>query len=405
MATGRAEDSQNRSSRVKSTGAAFFIEESRKAKAAIAAGRFRSGMAHIIEVKDLCKTFETKDGTVEALKDISLDIDEGDVYGIIGMSGAGKSTLVRCLNYLEKPTSGEVCVEGRKLSELSDRELRSMRSSIGMIFQGFNLLMQRSVIDNVCFPLEILGRSRTEALQKARELLATVDLSSKEKSYPAQLSGGQKQRVAIARALASDPKILLCDEATSTLDPQTTQSILTLLRRINHEMGITIVIITHQMSVVREICNNVAIIEDGRLVEQGAVLDIFTHPRSRAARRLIVEGKDPDEWNGETEDKPEAGQAESWNGAARQKDILKEARKIRIVFTKNSSFEPVIANLILQFGTPVNILRVDTRDVGGTAVGDMILGLPDDEKLQESMVEYLKNRGLEVEEADGNVER
>jgi D-methionine transport system ATP-binding protein len=365
-------------------------------------------MAYIIEVRDLCKSFATKDGTVDALKNISLQIEQGDIFGIIGMSGAGKSTLVRCLNYLERPTSGQVLVGGRELSSLEDRELRQLRSSIGMIFQSFNLLMQRNVIDNICFPLEIQGVKRAEALQKAEKLLSTVDLSDKKKAYPAQLSGGQKQRVAIARALACDPKILLCDEATSALDPQTTQSILQLLKKINKEMGITIVIITHQMSVVREICTNVAIIEEGSLVENGKVIDIFSHPQSRAAKRLIIEGKDPDEWNADgtgADGQGENSPAPGWSGRTRMQDILKEDRKIRIVFTTNSSFEPVIANLILQFGAPVNILKANTRDVGGTAVGDMILGLPKDHELQEKMIRYLKDRGLAVEEVTDNVEQ
>jgi D-methionine transport system ATP-binding protein len=371
-------------------------------------GKEPQTMAYIIEVRDLCKSFATKDGTVDALKNISLAIEQGDIFGIIGMSGAGKSTLVRCLNYLERPTSGQVLVGGRELSSLEDRELRQLRSSIGMIFQSFNLLMQRNVIDNICFPLEIQGVKRAEALQKAEKLLSTVDLSDKKKAYPAQLSGGQKQRVAIARALACDPKILLCDEATSALDPQTTQSILQLLKKINKEMGITIVIITHQMSVVREICTNVAIIEEGSLVENGKVIDIFSHPQSRAAKRLIIEGKDPDEWNADgtgADGQGENSPAPGWSGRTRMQDILKEDRKIRIVFTTNSSFEPVIANLILQFGAPVNILKANTRDVGGTAVGDMILGLPKDHELQEKMIRYLKDRGLAVEEVTDNVEQ
>lgn len=232
-------------------------------------------MADII-VKNLCKTFETKEGKVEALKDINLKIEEGSIYGIIGMSGAGKSTLVRCLNYLERPTSGEVIVEGRELGSLTDKEIESLRSHIGMIFQHFNLLMQKTVIDNVCFPLTLQKVKKKEAYARARELLKVVGLSEKEKAYPAQLSGGQKQRVAIARALAMNPKILLCDEATSALDPQTTKSILKLLKSINEELNITIVIITHQMSVVREICDRVAVIEDGEIVEDGTVKDVFS---------------------------------------------------------------------------------------------------------------------------------
>ena len=316
-------------------------------------------MPQIVEVKHLSKTFTTKEGQVDALRDINLSIEKGDIYGIIGMSGAGKSTLVRCLNFLEVPTSGQVIVEGQDLGSLSDRELRALRSSIGMIFQSFNLLMQKSVIDNVCFPLQIQGIRKKDAVIKARELLKTVGLEDKEKAYPAQLSGGQRQRVAIARALACDPKILLCDEATSALDPQTTASILDLLKKINAETGITIIIITHQMSVVREICNNVAIIEKGSLVENGLVEEIFTHPKSRAAKQLIIEGKDPDEWTSE-------------ENAAGTVPLLHEDRRIRIVFGTQSSFEPVIANMVLTMGTPVNILRADTKDVHDSGAHDQL---------------------------------
>lgn len=352
-------------------------------------------MSYIIEVKDLFKTFRTKEASVDALKNISLRIEEGDVYGIIGMSGAGKSTLVRCLNFLERPTSGTVTVEGKDLSSLDDAELRRLRSSIGMIFQSFNLLMQSTVVSNVMFPLEIAGMKKSEARQKAKELLRTVDLSDKELAYPAQLSGGQRQRVAIARALATDPKILLCDEATSALDPQTTQSILQLLRRINREMGVTIVVITHQMSVVREICSNVAIVEAGSLVESGRVVDIFSHPKSAAAKRLIIEGKDPDEWQAPQEDRP----ASAKTGFLRE---LRGSRCIRIVFSTNSAYEPVIANMILRFGAPVNILKADTKDVGGTARGEMILGLPEGRELQQEMMAYLRDRKLDVEEIELN---
>ncbi len=347
----------------------------------------------IIEVKDLSKTFVTKDAKVEALKNINFSVEAGDIYGIIGMSGAGKSTLVRCLNYLEVPTKGTVTVEGKELGKLAPKELRQLRGSISMIFQGFNLLMQRTVIDNICFPLTIQSGklSKQEIRKKAEKLLATVGLSEKANAYPAQLSGGQKQRVAIARALASDPKILLCDEATSALDPQTTQSILQLLRKINEETGITIVIITHQMSVVREICHHVAIVENGEIVENGLVEDIFTHPKSRAARQLIIEGKDPDEWEKEQEEK--IAQQHS-----HMVSELHENRRVRIVFTKNSSYEPVIANMILEVGCPVNILKADTKDVGGVARGEMILGLANDPEAAARQIAYLEERGLAVEE-------
>ena len=352
-------------------------------------------MSYIVEVQHLYKTFQTKDTQVEALKDINLQVEKGDIYGIIGMSGAGKSTLVRCLNFLEVPTRGNVLIEGQSLSDLSGPELRKLRSRISMIFQGFNLLMQKSVIDNVCFPLRIQNMKPDLARAKARQLLSVVGLSEKENAFPAQLSGGQMQRVAIARALASDPTILLCDEATSALDPQTTQQILDLLKKINEETGITIIIITHQMSVVRDICNHVAIIEDGVLVENGLVEDIFTHPKSRAGRYLVVEGKDPDEWEKARLDK------ERHRG---EKDLLHEDRRIRIAFSSNSSFEPVIGNMVLHFGTPVNILRADTRDVKGVARGQMILGLPKDRQLQEEMIAWLIGRGLAVEEVSDDVD-
>lgn len=349
-------------------------------------------MSEIIRVQNLSKTFQTAETRVDALKDISLEINEGDIYGIIGMSGAGKSTLVRCLNFLEVPTEGQVIVEGKALASLSNKELREARRRIGMIFQSFNLLMQKSVLDNVCFPLTIHGMKKTEAKKKALELLETVGLKEKADSYPSQLSGGQRQRVAIARALANNPRILLCDEATSALDPQTTNSILQLLRKINREMGITIIIITHQMSVVREICNRVAIIDSGQIAEEGQVEEIFNHPKSRAARMLVIEGKDPDEWE-QTEEKREQTVSE-----------LHESRKIRIVFSGNSSYEPVIANMILTIGQAVNILLADTKDVGGRAKGQMILGLPEDADVQEKIISYLLERGLTVEEVTENVD-
>lgn len=343
----------------------------------------------IIEVRELSKTFRTKENTVEALKNISLDIEKGDIFGIIGMSGAGKSTLVRCLNYLEIPTAGTVLIDGRDLGQLSGKELRELRSSIGMIFQNFNLLMQQTVLNNVCFPLTLHGASRQEAKEKAQKLLETVGLAEKESSYPAQLSGGQRQRVAIARALACDPKILLCDEATSALDPQTTQSILQLLKRINQETGITIVIITHQMQVVREICRHVAIVENGEIVEKGLVEDIFTHPQSHAGRQLVIEGKDPDEW--EKEHGTSVGNSPTT-------PILHAGKVIRIVFSGTSSFEPTIANMILTVGKPVNILKADTKDVGGVARGEMILGLAGDGDVCGAQISYLKEHGLAVED-------
>lgn len=334
----------------------------------------------MIQTVNVSKTFSGKEGQVEALKNISLNIYKEDIFGIIGMSGAGKSTLVRCLNFLERPTSGQVYVEGKDLSALTEKQLRNERTQIAMIFQHFNLLMQRNVLDNVCFPMEIIGMSKANARKRAVELLEEVGLEDKARSYPAQLSGGQKQRVAIARALATEPKILLCDEATSALDPTTTKSILELLREINRKHGITIVIITHAMSVVQEICNRVAIIDNGELAETGTVLEVFSRPKSHAAKKLVF---------------PDGGDSSVAE--------MRGRRCIRIVFSSNSSFEPVIGNMVLHCNAPVNILLADTRDIGGIAQGQMILQLPEEEQTAARMIQYLRDRNLGVEELDGYV--
>ena len=241
----------------------------------------------MIEIKHLTKTFASAGHPVEALKDVSLSIEDGDIFGIIGMSGAGKSTLVRCINMLERPGAGTIEIDGCDLSRLSESELRKKRQEITMIFQNFNLLMQRNCLKNVCFPLELAGVKRAEAKEKGMELLRLVGLQDKALAYPAQLSGGQQQRVAIARALATTPRVLLCDEATSALDPATTLSILDLIQDINQRLGITVIIITHQMSVVQRICRHVAILEHGRVAEQGTVSDVFTNPQSQAAKQLV----------------------------------------------------------------------------------------------------------------------
>ena len=336
-----------------------------------------------ILIQDVSKTFETKDGSVQALNHVSLSIETGDIYGIIGMSGAGKSTLVRCMNFLEVPSEGKVLIDGKSLSEFSPKELRKEREKIGMIFQHFNLLMQKNVLENVCFPLYIQGKKKAEARAKALELLEIVGLADRAKAYPAQLSGGQKQRVAIARALASDPQILLCDEATSALDPQTTSSILELLQDINQKFGITIVIITHQMSVVREICTHVAIMKDGEVKEQGLVEEIFSHPKSQVAKELI--SKD----SGNDVESKKLTQSE-----------IQDGEIVRIVFSENSAFEPVIANLILTFHEPVNILKADTKNVGGVAKGEMILQFMGDSVHVKEMKKFLTERGLEIGEAN-----
>ncbi len=242
----------------------------------------------MIELKNVSKQFKTADGAVEALKNVSISVAEGDIFGIIGMSGAGKSTLVRCMNLLERPDSGTVEIDGVELCKLSERELRKMRREIAMIFQGFNLLMQKNCLKNVCFPLELEGVGRREAKKRALELLELVGLADKAGAYPAQLSGGQKQRVAIARALATGPRVLLCDEATSALDPTTTDSVLELIRDINKRLGITVVVITHQMNVVKSICKNVAVLDNGEVAEQGTVAEVLSNPKSVAARRLVL---------------------------------------------------------------------------------------------------------------------
>ena len=325
----------------------------------------------MIELTHVSKDFGKGQQEVHAVRDVSLSIDKGEICGIIGFSGAGKSTLVRCINLLERPTAGTVMVDNKDLTALSARELRQARKKIGMIFQHFNLLMQRSVLDNVCFPMEIVGVKKQAARKRAMELLEIVGLKEKADAYPSQLSGGQKQRVAIARALANTPKILLCDEATSALDPTTTKEILKLLQDINKQYGITIVIITHEMAVVQEICSHVAIIDAGELAEHGTVEEVFSRPQSAAARKLVFM-VDP---------KAKSGK-----------------RCIRIVFTENSSFEPVIANMVLECKAPVNILLADTKDIGGIAHGQMILQLPEDEMAANKMIHYLQERKLEVEE-------
>jgi D-methionine transport system ATP-binding protein len=287
------------------------------------------------------------------------------------------------MNFLEVPSEGKVLIDGKSLSEFSPKELRKEREKIGMIFQHFNLLMQKNVLENVCFPLYIQGKKKAEARAKALELLEIVGLADRAKAYPAQLSGGQKQRVAIARALASDPQILLCDEATSALDPQTTSSILELLQDINQKFGITIVIITHQMSVVREICTHVAIMKDGEVKEQGLVEEIFSHPKSQVAKELI--SKD----SGNDVESKKLTQSE-----------IQDGEIVRIVFSENSAFEPVIANLILTFHEPVNILKANTKNVGGVAKGEMILQFMSDSTNVPEMKKFLTERGLEIGEAN-----
>ena len=330
----------------------------------------------MIELKNISKTFKTKKGEFTALRDIDLSIRDGEIFGIIGLSGAGKSTLVRCINYLEKPTSGRVIIDGKELGSLNKKELLALRRNIGMIFQGFNLLEQRTVLKNVLFPLEIAGVPKDKARAKARELLELVGLSDKESSYPSQLSGGQKQRVAIARALAPNPKYLLCDEATSALDPETTRSILELIRRINRELGVTTVVITHDMKVIDSICDRVAVMDNSIVTEIGTVAEVFADPKSETARKLIL---------------PELKLVETVSGGER----------IRLIFSGENSFTPVVSNLILSCGAPLNILYARTKDIDGRAYGEIVLQLPADIRAAAKVKNYLEAHGLTYSVLDG----
>ncbi len=324
----------------------------------------------LIEIRHLDKVYHGAAGDVEALHDINLTIDDGEIFGIIGLSGAGKSTLVRCINLLERPTGGEVIVDGQSLTELSRRQLLQLRRSIGMIFQGFNLLQQKSVLKNVCFPLEISGVDKTAARERAYELLELVGLRDKANAYPSQLSGGQKQRVAIARALATKPKYLLCDEATSALDPNTTRSILELLRQINRDMGVTIIVITHEMKVIDLICDRVAVIDHSRIAESGRVREVFANPKSDIARELIL---------------PKEHNALDTSGG----------QKLRLTFNGEHSDKPVISQLVLECQAPVNILFADSREYEGAIYGQMLLELPNDERQAEKIVAWLENNHYE----------
>ena len=324
----------------------------------------------MIEIKNLSKSFQTADGTVEALKNVSLTINDGDIYGIIGMSGAGKSTLVRCINMLERPTQGSVLIDGCDIGSLNGAQLREKRRNITMIFQGFNLLMQRTCLKNVCFPLELAGVGKHEAKARAYELLETVGLPDKANAYPAQLSGGQQQRIAIARALATNPKVLLCDEATSALDPNTTHSILGLIKDINEKLGITVIIITHQMSVVEEICGKVAILDGGSVVEEGTVSEVFSAPKSDAAKRLVF---------------PESCEAD---------EIIthtKGEKVIRVVFNgAKAASTPLISKMAMEKNITANIMAASTKSIGDKAYGNMLLGISGEEQMMQA-VEYLRS--------------
>ena len=325
-----------------------------------------------IQLKNLCKVYQIPGGEVHALQNINLTIEKGDIYGIIGMSGAGKSTLIRCLNRLDTPTDGQVLIDGQNVLAMKKKELLQTRRRMAMIFQQFNLQMQKSVARNVRYPLEIAGVPKKEADARVMELLRIVGLEEKAKAYPAQLSGGQKQRVAIARALAGDPEMLLCDEATSALDPMTTQSILALLQKINQEMGITVVLITHEMAVIRQICNKVAILDGGKLAEEGSVDDVFMHTKSAAGRRLF--------------------------GILPDQEEVPPQPAIRIVFDGSAAGQPIISKLVKDLGMDVNILSADVRQLNGKSFGQMMIARPEDPSDVKCVMEYLKTAGMTVEE-------
>lgn len=336
----------------------------------------------MIEIKNLSKTFTAGADNVDALKNVNIRINDGEIYGIIGMSGAGKSTLVRCINMLERPTEGTVCIDGVDIGELGQKELREMRRSVTMIFQGFNLLLQRTCLKNICFPLELAGIPKSEAKKKALELLETVGLADKANAYPTQLSGGQQQRIAIARALATNPKVLLCDEATSALDPNTTHAILELIRDINKKLGITVIIITHQMSVVEEICDKVAILDGGVVAEEGDVSAVFSAPKSRAAKRLVF----PD-------------------GADEIIAPSDGEKRIRVVFNgAMATRTPLIAQMAIDKGIAASILSASTKTIGEKVYGNMLLGISGDAERAHTAVKYLSEmHDVIVEEVETDV--
>ena len=329
-----------------------------------------------IELRGLSKVYQIPGGEVQALNNINLTIEQGDIYGIIGMSGAGKSTLIRCLNRLDTPTDGQVLIDGQNILAMSKKQLLQTRRRMAMIFQQFNLLMQKSVARNVRYPLEIAGAPKKQANERVMELLKIVGLEEKANAYPAQLSGGQKQRVAIARAMASNPEMLLCDEATSALDPMTTQSILELLKKINAELGITVVLITHEMAVIRQICNKVAILDGGKLVEQGTVDDVFMHTKSAAGKRLF--GILPE-----------------------NEDDVPTQPALRIVFDGSAADQPVISRLVKDLGFDVNILAADMHQFNGKTYGQMMVARPEDPAELKQVQDYLAKAGLTTEEVSG----
>ncbi|HYF83427.1 MAG TPA: ATP-binding cassette domain-containing protein [Clostridia bacterium] len=331
----------------------------------------------MIEINALSKVFKDKSCNVHALKDISIKIERGDIFGIIGLSGAGKSTLVRCINRLEEPTSGKIYIDKTDVTAMDKSELTALRRRIGMIFQHFNLLSRRTCSRNIAFPLEIAGQDKRYIQKRVEELLELVDLQDKSHAFPSQLSGGQKQRIAIARALATKPDILLCDEATSALDPTTTKSILRLLKTINESLGITIVIITHQMEVIKEVCNKVAVISDGRLVEQGNTYDIFSNPADHVTKNFVKDiSTEIDE---------------------SLYVIDKGSKLVKVTFPNDSAGKPIISDTIRKFAVEVNIMSGHISNIQGKSYGQLIIAIKGEGAVLAGAISHLSSQNLIVE--------
>lgn len=339
----------------------------------------------IIELQNISKTFETKNRTVEAVRNVSLHVTKGEIYGIIGFSGAGKSTLVRCINLLERPTSGTVTVDGVEMTALDKRALRRERKKIGMIFQQFNLMPSRTAFDNIALALHGSGLSREQINEKVTRLLEYVDLSDRAQSYPSQLSGGQKQRVAIARALANDPAVLLCDEATSALDPQTTRSILALLRRLNKELGITVVVITHEMNVIKRICDRVAVMENGQVVEEGDVFSVFAAPQQQITKDFISTTSSLSEIYRLVEDKDPVV------------DLKPNEVLVMMRFQSSTVSEPLISTVSRKYDVVCNILFGDLEIISGAPLGGTVGIFSGDQKNVSNALDYLREQEISVE--------
>lgn len=339
----------------------------------------------MIELRQVSKIFESQGQVVKALQHINLSVNQGEIFGIIGYSGAGKSTLIRCLNYLETPTEGEVWINNQALGQLSAKQLREARRKIGMIFQHFNLMQSRNVYENIAYPLKGQGLSRDEIKEKVNRLLALVKLEEKAGVYPNQLSGGQKQRVAIARALANDPQVLLCDEATSALDPQTTKSILSLLKEINEELGITIVLITHQMEVVKDICHQVAVMEEGRIVEVGPIVEIFSNPKTDITKDFVANLFQDERI------------FELLESRGSLDELTKLEKLVKISFVGQQTGKAFISNISKLFDIEASILFGSVEIIQKTPIGHLIVSLHGDEFLMNEALQYLNENQIKVE--------